>query len=344
MIGFICLGIQTSYAATELDTVPVPKSVAKIKSSIKKIFTKKQKDSIASSKDSIQKILKESVKRNYWTHQNKPGILFTQTSFVNWTKGGNNTIAGIASFKGDYDYKRGQFFWKNDFLIKYGLSKEDDIDHALKTDDIIDIKSAVGYKKGIESRWYYSGDFSLTTQIAKGYNDKKKTTVISNFFAPARMRIGLGAAYSDKDDNFKLNISPLTNQVTFVIDQELANKGAFGVEPAKKDGEGNIIEPGKNVNSEFGTLISIEYKTLIMKNINFAVKSSFYSDYLNRFGNVDSDIELNINMKVNKYIQSTISSHLLYDDDTKTPNDDGTQGGPKVQLKQILGVGVSYVF
>ncbi|NIJ44104.1 hypothetical protein FHR24_000543 [Wenyingzhuangia heitensis] len=326
------------------DTIPTPKAIT----AIKKVFTKKRKDSIRVAKtekrDTIKQILKESVKPNYWKLTHKPGLLLTQTSFLNWTKGGNNTIAGIISFKGDYNYKKGQLFWKNAVLFKYGISKENGSEYSQKTDDVIDLKSSIGYKTEIESKWYYSGEFNLTTQFGKGYKGNDRTTVISNFFAPARMRLGVGAVYTDEDDNFKFHLSPLTNQVTFVLDQKLADKGAFGVEPAVKNDQGEIIKAGQNINSEFGTLIRIEYKTPIMKNINFGLKSSFYSDYLNKFGNVDSDIEINIDMKVNQFISSSISSHLLYDDDAKILQTDGTLLGPKLQLKQILGVGVTYAF
>lgn len=326
------------------DTIPTPKAIT----NIKKVFTKKNKDSIRVAKtekrDTIKQILKKSVAPNYWKLTNKPGLLLTQTSFFNWTKGGNNTVAGILSFKGDYNYKKGQFFWRNGVLFRYGLSKENGTEYSKKTDDILDLKSSIGYKKDIESKWYYSGEFNLTTQFGKGYSGSNRSTIISNFFAPARMRLGVGAVYTDDDDNFKVHLSPLTNQVTFVLDQELANKGAFGVTPAVKDEAGEIIKKGENIYSEFGTLIRIEYKTQIMKNIDFALKSSFYSDYLNKFGNVDSDVEININMKVNQFINSRISSHLLYDDDAKILQSDGTQIGPKLQLKQILGVGVTYIF
>lgn len=335
-----------SYNNTK-DTIPTPEVLVNIKTSIQKIFTKKNKDSIQSSivkKDSITKALEKKERIKYWTVQNKPSILFTQTSFVNWVKGGNNTIAGIAAFNGTYNYKKENLFWNNSALIKYGLSKEDEYSYALKTDDIVQLKSALGYRKNKESKWYYSGDFSLTTQMAKGYNNKTKTTIISTFFAPARMRIGFGAAYENKKENLKLNVSPLTNQVTFVLDQDLANSGSFGVTPAEIDDDGNILKKGKNIYSEFGALISAEFKTLIMKNINLSIKSSFYSDYLEKFGNIDTDIEMNIDMKVNKYIQSTITSHLLYDDDARILQDDGTQIGPRAQLKQILGIGVSYAF
>ena len=113
---------------------------------------------------------------------------------------------------------------------------------------------------------------------------------------------------------------------------------------AEYDDDGNLLKEGENIYSEFGALVSVEYQTSVMKNINLSIKSSFYSDYLEQFGNIDTDIEFNLDMKVNKYIQSTITSHLLYDDDARILQDDGTQIGPRAQLKQILGIGVSYVF
>ena len=52
---------------------------------------------------------------------------------------------------------------------------------------------------------------------------------------------------------------------------------------------------------------------------------------------------------MNQYVQANVGSHLKYDDDVKIKKDidgDGTleTGGPKVQFKQLLGVGLVYQF
>ena len=72
-----------------------------------------------------------------------------------------------------------------------------------------------------------------------------------------------------------------------------------------------------------------------------------YTDYINSFGNVDLDWELNIDMKVNRYVQATLGSHLRYDNDIKVElqtneitNEEVVIKGAKLQWKQILGVGV----
>jgi hypothetical protein len=52
-------------------------------------------------------------------------------------------------------------------------------------------------------------------------------------------------------------------------------------------------------------------------------------------------------MTVNQYVKANIGTHIVYDDDIKSKEEiNGTQviKGPKVQLKQILGVGLVYSF
>ena len=52
-------------------------------------------------------------------------------------------------------------------------------------------------------------------------------------------------------------------------------------------------------------------------------------------------------MKVNKFVQATLGSHLRYDHDIKSEietnevtNEEIVVEGPKIQWKQLLGVGV----
>ena len=84
-----------------------------------------------------------------------------------------------------------------------------------------------------------------------------------------------------------------------------------------------------------------------MENIKVNSLLRLYSDYLNSFGNIDIEWEVNFDFKVNKYISAMFGSHLRYDDDIKTEvvrnditNEDIVLEGPKLQWKQLLGVGV----
>ena len=74
---------------------------------------------------------------------------------------------------------------------------------------------------------------------------------------------------------------------------------------------------------------------------------NLYSDYINKFGNIDVDYELALDLIVNQYVKTNIGVHLVYDDDIKAKEEvNGKQVtvGPKLQLKQMLGVGMTYTF
>jgi len=49
-------------------------------------------------------------------------------------------------------------------------------------------------------------------------------------------------------------------------------------------------------------------------------------------------------VKVAKLISMTLIVNLIYDDQIKSINSDGTQGGPKLQLQEIMGIGLSWKF
>jgi hypothetical protein len=101
---------------------------------------------------------------------------------------------------------------------------------------------------------------------------------------------------------------------------------------------------------ELGFLITNTWEKEVLKNVLMAHRISLYTDYLLSFGNVDVHWELAFNLKVNKHINANVGTHIIYDDDIKFEEvvaDDGTivdPGIPRIQFKQILGVGLSYDF
>ncbi len=291
-------------------------------------------------------VQKDSV--NYWNSINKVNMLFTQNSFVNWSAGGNNSIAGILKIKLNRNFKNNHTTWFNELKANYGLNKEANRE-LRKTEDLFELNSTFGYRKNVKSNWYNSAKFNFKTQYTNGYKYPNTDKPISRLFAPAYMFLGVGSEYSDKANNFKLYLSPLTNKTTFVFDKRLAAEGSFGVRAATYDSEGVLIEEGERTKMEFGMLATGEWKTKIMENIQMANKLAIYSDYINNYGNVDFDWELNFDLTINKYVTANVGSHIIYDDDVKHKEDidnDGTLEtlGPKIQLKQLLGVGFQYNF
>ena len=167
--------------------------------------------------------------------------------------------------------------------------------------------------------------------------------------APGYMFIGGGAEYGKDFEKFSFYFSPLTVKTTFVLDEDLANRGAFGVEPGVYDDEGNLIKSGQMIRNEVGILVSHFFETEMFENIKISTRLNLYTDYLQNFGNVDVDWLVNFEFKVNEFVRASLSSHLRYDDDIKilTPSviaGEYIENGAKVQWKQLLGIGVAVNF
>jgi hypothetical protein len=281
-----------------------------------------------------------------WTKKNKVGLDISQITFLNWNAGGNTSISGLA--KGNFirKYQKNNLVWNNELVVRYGINKQEGQD-ARKTDDQFLLNSTFGYRRDTISNWFHVAKFTFNTQFANGYSYPNTDLAISKPFAPAYIFLGIGAEYNRNDLNLELYMSPLTLKTTLVLDERLANQGAYGVDKAEYDILGNLIRKGKKTRNETGVLLSGKWEKIIFENIEMENRISLYSDYLNNFGNIDVDWRFQLEMTVNKYVKANISTHLIYDDDIKTKEDvAGVQviKGAKVQLKQILGIGLAYSF
>ena len=281
-----------------------------------------------------------------WTKENKVGLDISQITFVNWNAGGNNSVSGLVKTQFIRTYSNGNLNWKNELITRYGINKQES-QVVKKTDDQFQVNSTFGYRTDTISNWYYAGKFNFNTQFANGFAYPNTDLAISKPFAPAYVFLGIGAEYSRKDLDFNLYLSPLTQKTTFVFDQRLANQGAFGVEKAVYDINGDLLREGKNIRNEIGILLTNQWKKELYKNINLEHRLSLYSDYAHNFGNIDIDWQLQFAMIVNEYVKANIGMQLIYDDDIKFKEEvAGVQitKGPRVQLKQMLGVGIQYQF
>ncbi|MBM6499565.1 DUF3078 domain-containing protein [Flavobacterium macrobrachii] len=294
--------------------------------------------------DVVKTTLPDTI--SHWEKKNTVGLDITQIAFVNWNAGGNSSISGL--LKGNFlrKYQKGNLKWVNEMIIRYGVNKQDGVE-LRKTDDAFQFNSTLGYRKDTITNWYSSAKFNFNTQFTNGYSYPNTTKAISKPFAPAYIFLGVGSEYSNKEKKLNVYISPLTMKTTLVLDQTLANQGAFGVNKAVYDVDGNLLRKGELHRMELGFLVTNYYKKEIYKNIIWENRLSLYSDYINRFGNVDIDWQMQLELVVNEYVKANIGAHFIYDDDIKAKeerNGEQVTVGPKLQLKQLLGVGLSYNF
>ena len=286
---------------------------------------------------------------SFWDNENTLNLSLSEVAFVNWNAGGDNAVSALGRMRFKRNYKFRYVQWNNDLELKFGWNAQEGRQWR-KTDDAIRLSSTFGFRTDTINNWYYSAKLNFNSQFADGFKYPDRTTPISRFMSPGYLFLGAGTSYITEEGKFNLYISPFTHKSTYVLDQDLANKGAFGVKRAVLDAAGNIISDGKNVFAELGFLISNKWETALAKNVRMNHRLNLYTDYLRSFGNVDVDWELNFNLTVNEYINATIGTHVIYDDDIlfdEIKADDGAiidPGEPRIQFKQTLGIGLAYSF
>lgn len=306
---------------------------------------------ISAQPDSLY-IVREEPKDDFvkpeWVQKNRATFDLSEVAFVNWNSGGTNSISGLFGVETSANYSDGYFNWRNNALIRYGINKQEGKE-LRKTDDLFEINSNIGYKPDSLSNWFYSAKLNFRTQLANGYKYPNKDVPISRLMAPGYLFFGGGMEYGKHIEELTFYFSPITLKATFVLDEDLANAGSFGVEPAVLDSEGNVVIKGKRIRKEVGILVTNSYKMPIAENIGLKHQVSLYSDYINNFGNLDLDWRIDFDFKVNNYVRATLGSHLRYDDDVKTKEPSEIEGefddgGAKIQWKQFLGVGFAVDF
>ncbi len=290
----------------------------------------------------------QSSDTTYWTSGGVSSFTFSQVSLSNWAAGGNSSVALNTYLNVFSNYTKGRIVWENSLELGYGLIKQEKADF-IKSDDKINFSTKFGRQlKKDKDKLYLSMLFNLRTQFAEGFNAEDLNTPISRFMAPGFMTIAIGLDWKP-NEFFSLSYAPLTGKITVVNDQKLADAGAFGVTPARVDGNGVIIVgTGSGSRSEFGSFLTASFKKEIFENVNLESRLQLFSNYSDDPGGIDVNWENALLMKINKYLSASIITQLIYDNDIKIEqfDSDGVTTGStaKVQLKNIFGLGLAYNF
>lgn len=253
-----------------------------------------------------------------WTKKGNISLLFNQSSYnKQWLGGGTSNIAGNLGVNYDFNYKNGDVVWDNKFILAYGLSKIKGDAKTAKTDDRIELNSLWGKK--LNGQWYYSMYFNFKTQMDTGSD--KNDLKISHFFSPAYFQFGPGFLWK-KNDNLSVNFSPAAAKLIVVHPHFTEFGPSFGV------------LQGDSSRFEFGASITGYYKLNIMTNVSVENRLNLYSDYLDNPQNVDIDYQMNVIMKINKYLSANLAFQTIYDDNSIQA----------FQTREVFGLGVNYGF
>lgn len=278
--------------------------------------------------------LGQTIPDTTWRFDGTTGLKYNQASFTNWSAGGINSYSFSAFAKLYANHRKDKFSWNNNLNLMFGMLKNEG-ESMNKNEDLIDFTTVAGHD--ISEKWAFTGMVNFKTQFADGFDTGNDSVRISTFMAPAYLTISPAFRYQPVDW-FYLYLSPVTAKMIFVMDQELADAGAFGVTPAEYDSLGIKLTDGKNMLFYLGPYVEAYLKKDLAENLNFESKLTILYSFINRDNLESYDADVNwenyLNYQFAKYFSASLFLYLAY-----MPAQTRS-----LQVKETLGIGLTYNF
>jgi len=276
----------------------------------------------------LMEVNKAYVKPQFWKFRSEAALVMSQASLTNWVRGGESSISTAMDVTGYADYNNKQLkVLSNNFVrLKYGLigSGKSGIKKNL---DLLETNSKLNHKAF--GRFDFSAIMLFKTQIAPGftYSDTDNSkTLVSKFMNPAVLTIGLGLDYKPNKST-SLNFSPLSYKGTFVTDTAHIDQTVYGIPHNRK----SMNEPGVSF------MITNEFNPV--KDVTITNRLQLFTNYIHNPQNIDVDWEMIATSKINWFTDVRFNTHLIFDDDTRTPVfvDGKQKKTARIQFKEMLG-------
>jgi hypothetical protein len=260
----------------------------------------------------------KSLEKDGWSRSGTFILNINQGALKDWAAGGEQSVLGINTiFNYNTNYRKGKNTWDSYFDIALGFQNATSFSRFRKIDDRIDITSKYGRQL---SKTLYAGLLvNFNSQALAGYDyTNTPNTKISNFLTPGKILLSPGFDYKPSKD-FSLFFSPATVRFILKNDPDFYSLRKFGVDSAKKS------------NTEFGAFITAVYNKSINTWATYSGRLDLFSNYIRNPQNIDVYCTNLLTMKFNKWLGSTLSLDLIYDDDVIK----------KTQIKEIIGLGLA---
>lgn len=259
-----------------------------------------------------------------WSKAVVGNLNFTQSSFDNWSQGGEDSWAWLSGINVRLENDQVKTNWRNLGKIEYGQSKVGDASSRKSADEIF-LESVVSYKMKFHVNPYVA--VNGRTQITSGYAYAKDASnqeirrEISKFLNPGYFMESAGFEYR-KAETFR-------SRLGFALKQTLVSEEKFA--PLYTDK--SATEKLEKMRNEAGLESATAYTRKITPTMVFATSLELFSN-LKAFDQVDTRWDNLISAEVTKYIAVSFAFQVFYDRDISI----------KRQLKQVLAVGLTYNF
>jgi hypothetical protein len=273
----------------------------------------------APSKDSVKTVAIDTSNRSPWKFETNLLLNFSQIYFDNWTAGGEKSIAGNTIDGFILSFKKGNTTLEHSVKYAGGLMKQNGT-KTQKTDDKFEIN--IKYGRKISKMWNYSANCNIQTQFFPGYKNPKDTIKRSDFLSPAYFVLSLGFDFRPAE-KISIFMSPLSGKITVVNSERILRndpKGVYG------------LSPNQSTRYELGGNLIVSARGTFLKNFNYQTTLNGFSNYEKEPQKLDWNWEVQLGMKLNKFISANVKTNLLYDVETSLDP----------QFKEFFGIGFMY--
>ncbi len=302
----------------------------------------KNAEAIKAEADGKIKVLNLSIEKlmpfEAWKKGGFGAINFNQMGFTNWAAGGINALAVTTLGNVYANYAKDKIVWNNNLDLAYGMIQNKG-QELRKNEDKIDFLTKFGHTSPVKNvNFAILANFKSQFAPSYTYDVKNvRSPMITTFLAPAFILASIGIDFKPKP-YFSVYLSPATGKFTIVNVNDNSIKTAFAVDTMKR------------VRKEFGALMNIFFQKNIYKNMNLLSRLSLFNNYTdvnkpNR-KNIDVNFESMVNARINRFISASLFINAIYDNDIQISLDENdlTKVGPRLQFKEVFGIGLSYKF
>lgn len=261
-----------------------------------------------------------------WKYEANLSLQITQNYATNnWYQGSVNAFAMLAGAKGYVNYKKKHVSWENTAEWRAGIStvNGDSMRLLNTTDDVFRINSKFGYQ--VHKQWYVSTVAEFRTNLMNNW--RKNTKQLSTaFLTPIRFTWGVGVDCKPVK-GLDINISPATYKMVYALNDD----------PNSVDVTEYGIEAGKNILSEVGSSLRVDWKWRPLREI--LIETNFY--FFTNYKHIETELEIDVDFIINRYLSAKLMLYPRYDG-TMEVGPDGAKS--KVQFKEFISIGFSHTF
>lgn len=283
--------------------------------------------------------------QKYWKFTGIVSFNLTETMQWNWAAGGNNNGCGILAANLKLAYKKDAISWETTFDSDYGwMWTPSTAFKWRKCNDKIIFNTKFGWE--FHKTWYLTVMAGFRSHYHDGYEYKIGDDKIEvknyayNWLSPSYSDLSVGIDWKP-NDIFTVYLSPIAGRITTVIDNDDTLKTLHAKYGVPED---------VNFKAELGATFKAGVNYSPVKGLKIISTLTLFTPYVSakgKFGNVDVDWDFAISYQFWKVLSVSLQTSLKYYDGVNIEWIDKknvVHNSPRVQFREIIGLGIGYSF